>query len=66
MNLTCHQVAPQSIAPGVSTSRTPKVQVAIIAGVVICFSSRRSITLNRSLASEPRATWQWYTYSRGR
>jgi hypothetical protein len=52
-SFTCHQPQDQSITPGVKTSRTPKTQVAIIAGLMICFSSRRSITLNRSLSAEP-------------
>ena len=57
-SFTCHHPAAQSSTPGVSTSMIPNSQVAIIAGFMICFSSRRSITLKRALSALPAGTWQ--------
>ena len=52
-SFTCHHGADQSITPGVSASNTPKTQVAIMAGLMICFSRRHSMILKRSLSGEP-------------
>ena len=45
--------ADHSMTPGVSTRTMPKIQVAIMAGFMICLNRRYSMILKRSLSALP-------------